>query len=172
MGRRRRRGLLSSAAGDLASFATGEILWNAVYPVVLSYLLGLAASLDPRGRWAVLVGAASSLGVACGPVTGSLLSEGAGYPGMGVVLCALLTLVAIPMTAVARHASGRPLVPGSVRRRGGAAGAVLAGTAAATPPTVPQMGAPEQEITPVTVPATRRRLSKSSFNLARPSDRG
>ncbi|WP_055598778.1 MFS transporter, partial [Streptomyces aureus] len=107
--------LLSSAAEDLASFATGEILWNACYPVVLSYLLGLAASLDPRGRWAVLVGAASSLGVACGPLAGSLLSEGAGYPGMGMVLCALLVLVAVPMTAVARHVSGRPLVPGSVR---------------------------------------------------------
>ncbi|MER7914344.1 MFS transporter, partial [Streptomyces sp. NPDC096068] len=110
--------LLSSAAGDLLSFATGEILWNAVYPVVLSYLLGLAASLDPRGRWAVLVGSASSLGVACGPVTGSLLSEGVGYPGMGAVLCALLLLVAAPMTAVARHVSGRPLVaadPAGVR---------------------------------------------------------
>ncbi|MYS08077.1 MFS transporter, partial [Streptomyces sp. SID6041] len=95
--------LLSSAAGGLASFATGEILWNACYPVVLSYLLGLAASLDPRGRWAVLVGAASSLGVACGPLAGSLLSEGAGYPGMGAVLCVLLLLVAVPMTAVARH---------------------------------------------------------------------
>ncbi|MFE0647937.1 MFS transporter [Streptomyces sp. NPDC059534] len=164
--------LLSSAAGSLASFATGEILWNAVYPVVLSYLLGLAASLDPRGRWAVLVGSASSLGVACGPVVGSLLSEHAGYPGMGVVLCALLVLVAVPMTAVARHASGRPLVPGSVRRRGGAPAAVLAGTASATPALVPQMGAPEQEVTPIPVPAGRRRLSKSAYRLARPSSRG
>ncbi|MER6097475.1 MFS transporter [Streptomyces sp. NPDC001728] len=166
--------LLSSAAGDLASFATGEILWNAVYPVVLSYLLGLAASLDPRGRWAVLVGSASSLGVACGPVTGSLLSEGAGYPGMGMVLCALLLLVAAPMTAVARHASGRPLVPGSIHRRGGAPAAVLAGTAAATPPTVPQMGAPEARLAPIPLPATpgRRRLTKATLRLARPSDRG
>ncbi|MFE5593130.1 MFS transporter [Streptomyces sp. NPDC056549] len=96
--------LLSSTARDLATFATGEILWNAVYPVVLSYLLGLAASLDPRGRWAVTVGAASSLGVACGPATGSLLSAGAGYPAMGLTLCTLLLLVAAPMTAVARHA--------------------------------------------------------------------
>ncbi|MEV8588616.1 MFS transporter [Streptomyces sp. NPDC051180] len=166
--------LLSSAAGSLASFATGEILWNAVYPVVLSYLLGLAASLDPRGRWAVLVGSASSLGVACGPVTGSLLSERAGYPGMGAVLCALLVLVAVPMTAVARHASGRPLVPGSVRRRGGAPAAVLAGTASATPALVPQMGAPEQPVAAIPVPATagRRRPAKSAFRLARPSDRG
>ncbi|MFI9004763.1 MFS transporter [Streptomyces sp. NPDC053541] len=163
--------LLSSAARGPASFATGEIAWNTVYPVVLSYLLGLAASLDPRGRWAVLVGSASSLGVACGPVVGSLLSEAAGYPGMGLTLCALLLLVAVPMTAVARHASGRPLVPGSVRRRGGAPAAVLAAT---TTPTglVPQMGAPEQEIAPLPVPATpttpRRRPAKSSFRLARP----
>ncbi|MFZ4301166.1 MFS transporter [Streptomyces cinereoruber] len=166
--------LLSSAAGDLVSFAAGEILWNAVYPVVLSYLLGLAASLDPRGRWAVLVGSASSLGVACGPVTGSLLSEGAGYPGMGAVLCGLLLLVAAPMTAVARHASGRPLVPGSVRRRGGAPAAVLAGSASATPSLVPQMGAPEQPVASIRVPvaAGRRRLTKSTFGLARPSDRG
>ncbi|GGR40383.1 MFS transporter [Streptomyces cinereoruber] len=166
--------LLSSAAGDLVSFAAGEILWNAVYPVVLSYLLGLAASLDPRGRWAVLVGSASSLGVACGPVTGSLLSEGAGYPGMGAVLCGLLLLVAVPMTAVARHASGRPLVPGSVRRRGGAPAAVLAGSASATPSLVPQVGAPEQPVASIRVPvaAGRRRLTKSTFGLARPSDRG
>ncbi|WP_405853544.1 MFS transporter [Streptomyces sp. NBC_00090] len=164
--------LLSSAAGSLASFATGEILWNAVYPVVLSYLLGLAASLDPRGRWAVLVGSASSLGVACGPVTGSLLSEHAGYTGMGVVLCALLLLVAVPMTAVARHAAGRPLVPGSVRRRGGAPAAILAGTASASTALVPQMGAPEQTVAPIPVPAGRRRLVKSAFRLARPSDRG
>ncbi|WP_435187346.1 MFS transporter [Streptomyces sp. bgisy126] len=166
--------LLSSSAGNLVSFATGEILWNAFYPVVLSYLLGLAASLDPRGRWAVLVGSASSLGVACGPVTGSLLSEGAGYPGMGAVLCALLLLVAAPMTAVARHVSGRPLVPGSIRRRGGAPAAVLAGTASATPSLVPQVGAPEQPVAPirVPVPAARRRLTKSTFGLARPNDRG
>ncbi|MFB7515131.1 MFS transporter [Streptomyces sp. NPDC056144] len=163
--------LLSSASESLTSFATGEILWNAVYPVVLSYLLGLAASLDPRGRWAVLVGAASSLGVACGPAAGSLLSDAAGYPGMGAALCALLLLVAAPMTAVARHASGRPLVPGSIRRRGGAPAAILAGRTTVTP-LVPQMGAPEQEVTPLRVPAPRRRATKSAYDLARPSDRG
>ncbi|MEU9699845.1 MFS transporter [Streptomyces sp. NPDC047981] len=163
--------LVSSGAESLPAFAAGEILWNVFYPVVLSYLLGLAASLDPRGRWAVLVGSASSLGVACGPVTGSLLSEQAGYPGMGVVLCALLLLAAAPMTAVALHTSGRPLVPGSIRRRGGAPAAVLAGTTGSTPGLVPQMGAPEQEIAEIPVPA-RRRADRRAFGLARPSDRG
>ncbi|MFF9910461.1 MFS transporter [Streptomyces sp. NPDC013457] len=163
--------LISSRAENLAAFATGEILWNVFYPVVLSYLLGLAASLDPRGRWAVLVGSASSLGVACGPVAGSVLSEQAGYPGMGLVLCVLLLLVAVPMTAVALHTSGRPLVPGSVRRRGGAPAAVLAGTTTAATGLVPQMGAPEQEVTEIPVP-TRRRADRRSFRLARPSDQG
>ncbi|MEV7276219.1 MFS transporter [Streptomyces sp. NPDC093111] len=110
--------LLSSSAEGPYSFATGEILWNAVYPVVLSHLLGLAASLDPSGRWAVLVGAASSLGVACGPFTGSTLAQTTGYPGMGVALCALLLLVAAPMTAVARQAAGRPVLRGRFRAVG------------------------------------------------------
>ncbi|MET9379326.1 MFS transporter [Streptomyces sp. NPDC002992] len=163
--------LVSSGAENLAAFATGEILWNLFYPVVLSYLLGLAASLDPRGRWAVLVGSASSLGVACGPVTGSVLSAQAGYPGMGMVLCVLLLLVAVPMTAVALHTSGRPLVPGSVRRRGGAPAAVVAGTTTAATGLVPQMGAPEQQVTEIPVPS-RRRADRRAFRLARPSARG
>ncbi|MGW4974736.1 MFS transporter [Streptomyces mirabilis] len=92
---------LSAAATDLTSFATGEIAWNTVYPVVLSYVIGLAASLDRRGRWAVLVGSASSLGTACGPLAGSLLSARVGYPAMGVILALGLLLITGPMTAVA-----------------------------------------------------------------------
>ncbi|MFD9338112.1 MFS transporter [Streptomyces sp. NPDC060028] len=156
--------VLSSNAHGLGAFAAGEILWNALYPVVLSYAIGLAAALDPRGRWAVLVGSASSLGVACGPVAGSLLAEGAGFPATGLVLGGLLLAVAGPMAAVALHVGGRPLVPGSVRRRGGAAAAVLAaGTAS-----VPRVGSPELRITQLTLrprplrvllpsPASRRR---------------
>ncbi|MFD7442212.1 MFS transporter [Streptomyces sp. NPDC059909] len=121
--------VVSSSARGFLGFAVGEVAWNVFYPVVLSYLIGLAASLDPRGRWAVLVGAASSLGVACGPVTGSVLSVHAGYAGMGLVLCALLLAVAAPMTAVALHTSGRPLVPVVVRRRGAVPAAAVASVA-------------------------------------------
>ncbi|MFC5804357.1 MFS transporter [Streptomyces formicae] len=148
--------VVSSSARGLVDFAVGEVLWNLFYPVVLSYLIGLAASLDPRGRWAVLVGSASSLGVACGPVTGSLLSEHAGYPGMGLVLCGLLLVVAAPMTAVALHTSGRPLVPGAVRRRGGNPAAVVAG-AAPSGTRVPQIGAPEQQVAEIPPPLRPRR---------------
>ncbi|PWI18493.1 MFS transporter [Streptomyces sp. Act143] len=100
---------LSAAATDLTTFATGEIAWNVLYPIVLSYVIGLAASLDPRGRWAVLVSSASSLGTAAGPLAGSLLSARAGFPVMGLVLAAGLLLIAVPMTAVALGAGRRSL---------------------------------------------------------------
>ncbi|MGW1538755.1 MFS transporter [Streptomyces sp. NPDC002309] len=100
--------LVSSSATGLTTFAAGEIAWNTLYPIVLSYVIGLAASLDPRGRWAVLVGSASSLGTAAGPLTGSLLSAQAGFPAMGAALAAGLLVIAVPMTLVALHASRRP----------------------------------------------------------------
>ncbi|WP_458243695.1 MFS transporter [Streptomyces sp. MAI_2237] len=101
--------VLSASAADLTSFAAGEIAWNLLYPVVLSYVIGLAASLDPRGRWAVLVGSASSLGTAAGPLTGSVLAERAGFPVMGAVLAVGLLAIAVPMTLVALGAGRRPL---------------------------------------------------------------
>ncbi|MFC0848422.1 MFS transporter [Streptomyces noboritoensis] len=110
---------LSASARGLLPFATGEILWNVFYPVVLSYLLSLAASLDPRGRWAVLAGSASSLGVACGPLTGSVLSSGLGFGGMGAVLGALLLVVAAPLTALARPRRAPTVTPQPVVRTGG-----------------------------------------------------
>ncbi|MET9660594.1 MFS transporter [Streptomyces sp. NPDC006510] len=161
--------VLSSSARNLGSFATGEILWNTVYPVVLSYLIGLAASLDVRGRWAVLAGSASSVGVACGPVLGSVLSEQAGYPVMGLILGAVTLLVAAPVTAVALHTGGRPLVPGSVRRRGGAPAALLAVTTGAVPGAVPRLGAPEQAVTEISLPVRRRRPVRNAFRTAGPA---
>ncbi|PKV85662.1 MFS transporter [Streptomyces sp. TLI_146] len=98
--------VLSSSARSLAPFAAGEILWNVFYPVVLSYLLSLAASLDPRGRWAVLAGSASSLGVACGPLAGSVLSSGLGFGGMGAVLGSLLLATTGPLTLLASRPRG------------------------------------------------------------------
>ncbi|MEW1611409.1 MULTISPECIES: MFS transporter [unclassified Streptomyces] len=161
--------VVSSSARDLGSFAGGEILWNTVYPVVLSYLIGLAASLDVRGRWAVLAGSASSVGVACGPLLGSVLSEEAGYPVMGLILGAATLLVAAPVTAVALHTGGRPLVSGSVRRRGGAPAALLAATTGSLSGAVPKLGSPEQAVTELRVPGLRRRrLVRSAIRAAGP----
>ncbi|MER6468707.1 MFS transporter [Streptomyces collinus] len=100
---------VSASATDLPSFAGGEISWNLLYPVVLSYVIGLAASLDPRGRWAVLVGSAGSLGTAAGPLAGSVLAAWAGFPAMGAILACGLLAVAVPMTVVALRAGRRSL---------------------------------------------------------------
>ncbi len=145
---------LSASATGLGSFAAGEIAWNTFYPVVLSYLIGLAASLDPRGRWAVLVGSASSLGTAAGPLTGSVLSAQAGFPVMGAVLAVGLLLVAVPMTGVALHTGGRPLLPGAVRRRGGHPAAVVAATTGTPSGAVPEVGAPEQSVVEIPLDGT------------------
>ncbi|MFF3329664.1 MFS transporter [Streptomyces sp. NPDC002888] len=152
---------VSASATGLASFAAGEIAWNTFYPVVLSYLIGLAASLDPRGRWAVLVGSASSLGTAAGPLTGSVLSAQAGFPVMGAVLAVGLLVVAVPMTAVALHTGGRPLLPGAVRRRGGTPAAVVAAATGTPTGAVPRVGAPEQPVVeiPVDAPAVPARAA-------------
>ncbi|MEU8586972.1 MFS transporter [Streptomyces sp. NPDC048664] len=95
--------VLSAGANGLGTFTTGEIAWNVLYPIVLSYLLGLSASLDPHGRWAVLVGSASSLGTAAGPLAGSLLAAWAGFPTMGAILALVLLAITLPLTAVARR---------------------------------------------------------------------
>ncbi|MEW1995228.1 MFS transporter [Streptomyces coelicoflavus] len=144
---------VSAAATTPAVFATGEIAWNTVYPVVLSYLIGLAASLDARGRWAVLVGSASSLGTSAGPLTGSVLSAQAGYPVMGLVLGAGLLLLAAPMTAVALHTGGRPLLPGAIRRRGGTPAALVAAATGTPSGAVPEVGAVEQPVVEIDVEA-------------------
>ncbi|MCQ4040992.1 MFS transporter [Streptantibioticus rubrisoli] len=96
----------SSATRTAWAFTVGEVVWNTVYPVVFSHLIGMAAAIGAHGRWVVFAGSASSLGVAGGPLTGTLLSTRAGYPAMGAVLGATLLLAAVPLTAVALLADG------------------------------------------------------------------
>ncbi|BAJ28490.1 MULTISPECIES: MFS transporter [Kitasatospora] len=114
--------LLTGTARGPAAFSTGELLWNLLYPMVLSHLLGLAAALDPSGRRAVQTSAASALGVACGPLVGATLANGLGYPGTGAVLAALLLASAGPLTLAAlprgpRRPVGPRLVVGRPTRR-------------------------------------------------------
>ncbi|MEV7215760.1 MFS transporter [Kitasatospora cineracea] len=104
--------LLTGTARGPAAFTTGELLWNLLHPLVLSHLLGLAAALDPSGRRAVQTAAASALGVACGPLVGTALASGVGYPGTGALLAALLAAGAGPLTLAALpHGPRRSLVP-------------------------------------------------------------
>ncbi|QKW19621.1 MFS transporter [Kitasatospora sp. NA04385] len=110
--------LLTGTARGPAAFTTGELLWNLLYPLVLSHLLGLAAALDPSGRRAVQTSAASALGIACGPLVGTALAGGLGYPGAGAVLAALLAASAGPLVLAARpRGLRRPAASRSVTGR-------------------------------------------------------
>ncbi|WP_329580193.1 MFS transporter [Kitasatospora sp. NBC_01250] len=93
---------LSAGAGSVAGFAGGEVLWNALYPLVLSYLIGLATELDPAGRWTVLVGAATTLGGAAGPLTGATLFVQLGPPLLAAALGGTLLLTTVPLVLLAR----------------------------------------------------------------------
>ncbi|MGW0574110.1 MFS transporter [Streptomyces tauricus] len=155
--------VVSAGADGLTSFAVGEIAWNALYPVVLSYLISLAASLDPHGRWAVLAGSASSLGTACGPLTGSLLSAAAGYPAMGWVLATALVLLAVPLAGVALRTTGGPVLRGPEP--------VLRGGAVPHPDAaVPHASAVEQPVVEITVDHSRPR--QREFDTAGPQHSG
>ncbi len=61
-------------------------------------------------------------------------------------------------------------MPGSVRRRGGAPAALLAATTNSLSGAVPKLGAPEQAVAEISVPALRRRrLGRSAFRTAGPA---
>ncbi|GAA4849457.1 MFS transporter [Kitasatospora terrestris] len=99
---------LTGTAVTAVPFTAGELVWNLCYPFVFSHLIGAAAALDRSGRWAVLAGAASSFGVAWGPLVGASLVAASGYPGLGAVLAGLLAVTAVPLTLVARRRTPPP----------------------------------------------------------------
>ncbi|WP_063774855.1 MFS transporter [Kitasatospora azatica] len=103
---------VSADARSAAAFAGGEVLWNALYPLVFSYLIGVAAALDPTGRWTVLTGAASALGLAGGPLAGATLVAGLGCPLLAAVLGGTLLLTAVPLALVARTVEAAPAFAG------------------------------------------------------------
>jgi hypothetical protein len=72
---------------------------------------------------------------------------------MGLVLAGGLLLVAAPMTAVALHTGGRPLLPGAIRRRGGTPAALVAAATGTPSGAVPEVGAVEQPVVEIDVEA-------------------
>ncbi len=79
------------------------------HAVLLStpYLLGLAAALDPSGRWAAAGGSVYLFGFAAGPLlAGSVIATG-GYPGLAAVCVGLMVPVWVLALVVNRrlHAS-------------------------------------------------------------------
>ncbi|MFD7732489.1 MFS transporter [Kitasatospora phosalacinea] len=167
--------LLTGTARGPSAFTTGELLWNLLYPLVLSHLLGLAAALDPSGRRAVQTSAAAALGTACGPLVGTTLATGLGYPGTGAVLAALLLASAGPLTLAARaRGIQRPTVPRRVPGRPARRRAVGRRRPGTRPATVHLAAHPTTRPT-ARVPGQRRPVPNahpSTHPNVHPDDRG
>ncbi|MEV4160938.1 MFS transporter [Nonomuraea dietziae] len=105
--------VMIAAGGTPAIYTTGQLLWNLTYQGALTYMIAIAATLDARGRWAVLANAAFGFGTALGPVAGTGILSAGGIGGLSAVLVAVSCAVVIPLVAVARRS-------GAIRGEAGA----------------------------------------------------
>jgi len=113
-----RRGRLWPLAFAIALTVAGNalLLWSRVpalfvlanlgvgvtWAMVIPWLLGMCAALDPHGRVAALGGLASKLGLASGPLAAALLLGGADYArviGLSVVVLVLCMALALAPAA-------------------------------------------------------------------------
>ncbi|MYW04092.1 MFS transporter, partial [Streptomyces sp. SID3343] len=78
--------LTLAPAGGFTLYAVSLLGWNASCQAVTTYVLGVAAGLDERGRWSGLAMAANTFGAACGPLVGLSLLAAVGAPGTGVAI--------------------------------------------------------------------------------------
>ncbi len=67
------------------------------------YLFGLAAALDPQGRWAAAAGSAYLLGFAVGPAFAGTLIEWYDYTGLGLASVSAAILACVLLLVVVRN---------------------------------------------------------------------
>ncbi|MHC4955422.1 MAG: MFS transporter [Planctomycetota bacterium] len=94
-------GCATALAGLAIPYATGAVTFGAAVSVknltlffLFPYLLGAAAARDPSGRGVALTTAIVPLGVSMGPWVGGILVEAWGFPVLGWVGVAAMTLAA------------------------------------------------------------------------------
>ncbi|WP_406280932.1 MFS transporter [Embleya sp. NBC_00896] len=100
-------------AGGVALYAVGLLGWNASCQAVTTYVLGVAAVLDGRGRWGALAMAANTFGAACGPIVGLSALAAFGAPATGALIALTAVLCAVPIGRAAHTADAlsRPTPP-------------------------------------------------------------
>ncbi|MFF7246139.1 MFS transporter [Embleya sp. NPDC008237] len=91
--------------GGLVLYAVGLLGWNASCQAVTTYVLGVAAALDERGRWSALAMSANTFGAACGPVVGLSALGAFGAPTTGTLIAITAALCALPLAHAAHTAS-------------------------------------------------------------------
>jgi MFS family permease len=80
------------------TYVAHQIIWGIAFLFTTPYILGVAAALDPGGRWAAAATGVSSAGTALGPLLGGLLAASAGWLAGAVALCgAAAVLLMLPV---------------------------------------------------------------------------
>ena len=83
----------------LPAYIAGALLESITLVFLLTFLLTVAAVLDPLGRWAAATGGAFSLSLGAGPYLGGILIETAGFKAVSMlnvvsaIVCAILLWV-------------------------------------------------------------------------------
>ncbi|WP_025659581.1 MFS transporter [Rhizobium sp. IBUN] len=103
---------------DPVAYSVAVIVSAVLYYFSLPYLFGLAAALDPSGRWAAAAGSANLLGFAAGPVVAGVVIGASGYASLAAVSSAMIAAAwVLAMYTIGRGYNGRNLpehLPSSV----------------------------------------------------------
>lgn len=88
-----------------------------IYYFSIPYLFGLAAAVDPSGRWAAAAGSAYLLGFAAGPVLAGAAIAATGYTGFAAVCVAIIAVSwGLALIVNRRIGAEAPLSRADVRR--------------------------------------------------------
>ncbi|MEU0936511.1 MFS transporter [Embleya sp. NPDC005971] len=91
--------------GGLVLYAVGLLGWNASCQAVTTYVLGVAGTLDERGRWSGPAMSANTFGAACGPIVGLTALGAFGAPATGALIAVTAALCIVPLAHAAHTAS-------------------------------------------------------------------
>jgi predicted MFS family arabinose efflux permease len=140
--------LVLCIAREPTSYVIALVASVVIYYFSIPYLFGLAAAIDPSGRWAAAAGSAYLLGFAAGPVVAGAAIAGIGYAGFAAACVAItagawglamvvnrrvsaqaplpqaaLPQAALPRAGLARDALPRDALPRDASPRSPSAGA-------------------------------------------------
>ena len=97
-------------AGSEIVYVAAQIAWSLSFFFWAPFVMGLLAELDRGGRWTVVAGAVTMLGVAFGPGIAGQLQERWPDHGLSALLlgCAVMgLLLLLPVTITLDRATGR-----------------------------------------------------------------
>jgi predicted MFS family arabinose efflux permease len=106
---------------NAVAYVVALIASGVVYYFSIPYLFGLAAALDPNGRWAAAAGSAYLIGFAAGPVVGGVVITAFNYSGLAAVSVVATTCawaLALIVNRAVGDVLGRPQASAVIPREG------------------------------------------------------